>query len=77
MERLTKYHTNKSLGAYMVCSGTCTRDDFDCAACENMFNAINLLARYEDTDMTPEEIIEMASARRAVCKRYGVNQSSG
>lgn len=56
MRRLTEHHVNKTLGAYMVCSGTCIKEDFDCTLCENLNKIVNTLAAYEDTGLEPEEI---------------------
>lgn len=56
MERLTEHHVNKTLGAYMVCSGACIKEDFDCTLCENLNKIVNTLAAYEDTGLEPEEI---------------------
>lgn len=56
MERLTEHHVNKTLEAYMVCSGSCIKEDFDCTLCENLNKIVNTLAAYEDTGLEPEEI---------------------
>lgn len=56
MERLTEHHVNKTLGAYMVCSGACIKEDFDCTLCENLNKIVNTLAAYEDTGLEPEEV---------------------
>lgn len=56
MERLTEHHVNKTLGAYMVCSGACIKEDFDCTLCENLNKIVNTLAAYEGTGLEPEEI---------------------
>lgn len=36
---------------------------------------LDRLATYEDTGLTPEEIIEMKSAWKAVCKECGINRT--
>lgn len=56
MERLTEHHVNKTLGAYMVCSGACIKEDFDCTLCENLNKIVNTLAAYEDTGLEPGEV---------------------
>lgn len=76
MERLTEHHVNKTLGAYMVCSGACIKEDFDCTLCENLNKIVNTLAAYEDTGLTPEGIIELKGSWRAACKFYGINPAS-
>lgn len=58
MERLTEHHVNKTLGAYMVCSGACIKEDFDCTLCENLNKIVNTLAAYEDTGLEPEEVVQ-------------------
>lgn len=58
MERLTEHHANKTLGAYMVCSGACIKEDFDCTLCENLNKIVNTLAAYEDTGLEPEEVVQ-------------------
>lgn len=57
MERLTDYHVDGS-GAYMVCSGACIDDDFDCNNCKKLDEMVDRLAAYEDTGLEPEEIEE-------------------
>lgn len=56
MERLTEHHVNKTLGAYMVCSGACIDDNFDCNGCKKLEEMVDRLAAYEDTGLGPEEI---------------------
>lgn len=77
MERLTEHHVNKTLGAYMVCSGACIKEDFDCTLCENLNKIVNTLAAYEDTGLTPEEIIELKHTWRAATKAFGFNNIPG
>lgn len=64
MERLTEHHVNKTLGAYMVCSGACIKEDFDCTLCENLNKIVNTLAAYEDTGLEPEEIMGLCRMDR-------------
>lgn len=56
MERLTEHHVNKTLGAYMVCSGACIDDNFDCNGCKKLEEMVDRLAAYEDTGLEPDEI---------------------
>lgn len=77
MERLTEHHVNKTLGAYMVCSGACIKEDFDCTLCDNLNKIVNTLADYEDTGLTPEEIIELKHTWRAATKAFGFNNIPG
>lgn len=77
MERLTEHHANKTLGAYMVCSGACIKEDFDCTLCDNLNKIVNTLADYEDTGLTPEEIIELKHTWRAATKAFGFNNIPG
>lgn len=58
MERLTERHVNKALGAYMVCSRACINDDSDCSTCEKLSEMVDRLAAYEETGLTPEEIMQ-------------------
>lgn len=64
MERLTEYHVNKSLGAYMVCPMDCVGGDKDfiCNDCRRLEELVNRLAAYEDTGLEPEEIAEVQAA---------------
>lgn len=63
MERLTERHVNKTLGAYMVCSGACIDDNFDCTSCKKLEEMIDHLAAYEDT-MPLERAQELAQAEK-------------
>ena len=58
MERLTKAHYKASDGHYLVCSEMCEREDCT-AECGHFDEAIERLAAYEDTGLTPEEIKSM------------------
>ena len=55
MERLTEKHY---LGTdhYMKCSGNCNMD-MDCIDCPSFDRLVELLAAYEDTGLTPEEVL--------------------
>lgn len=55
MERLTDYHFDGS-GAYMICSGACIDDEFDCNCCPKLEEIVDRLAAYEDTGLEPEDI---------------------
>ena len=58
MERLTKHYTNATLGVFMACAANCINEDFDCNGCVKLDEIVARLAAYEDTGLTPEEIIE-------------------
>ena len=76
MERLTEHHANKTLGAYMVCSGACIKEDFDCTLCENLNKIVNTLAAYEDTGLEPEDIDALQKRERGLAEML-VNVSCG
>lgn len=61
MERLTEHHVDGKW-AYMVCSGPCIDDDFDCNYCTKLADIIERLAAYEDTGLEPQEITAMNKA---------------
>lgn len=63
MERLTKHHAGKKMGAYMVCCETCTEDVDDCNDCWKSYEAVNRLAAYEAT-MPIERAQELAQAEK-------------
>lgn len=67
MERLTEKHY---LGAdhYMKCSENCDLD-MDCIDCPSFDRLVERLAAYEDTGLTPEEIVKMGMAYED-SKRY-------
>ncbi len=48
MKRLTDYHANKVLGAYMLCSGHCISPSASCFGCRKLDEIVNRLAAYED-----------------------------
>lgn len=58
MERLTEKHY---LGTdhYMKCSGNCNVD-MDCIDCPSFDCLVERLAAYEDTGLTPEEVLSMS-----------------
>lgn len=62
MERLTEHHVNKTLGAYMVCSGACIDDNFDCNGCKKLEEMVDRLAAYEDTGLEPCDYSAMRAA---------------
>lgn len=57
MERLTKAHYKESDGHYLVCSEMCKREDCT-AECGHFDEAIERLAAYEDTGLSPQACIE-------------------
>lgn len=59
MERLTEKHY---LGTdhYMKCSGNCNNVDMDCIDCPSFDCLVERLAAYEDTGLTPEEVLSMS-----------------
>lgn len=63
MERLTEHHVNKTLGAYMVCSGACIDDNFDCNGCKKLEEMVDRLAAYEDA-LPLERAQELAQAEK-------------
>lgn len=76
MERLTKHHINKTMGAYMVCSGACIDDDFNCTGCEKFNEIVARLAAYEDTGLEPEDIDALQKRERGLAEML-VNVSCG
>ena len=70
MERLTEHHVNKLLGAYMVCSGACIDNDFDCNACPKLMEIVDHLAAYEDTNLTPSDINDLHNELCLKCGKY-------
>ena len=57
MERLTKAHYKASDGHYLACSEMCKREDCT-AECDHFDEAIECLAAYEDTGLSPQACIE-------------------
>ena len=64
MERLTEKHY---LGTdhYIKCSGDCNMDT-DCIDCPAFDRLVERLAAYEDTGLTPQEVISMHGEWRAM-----------
>lgn len=62
MERMTEKHY---LGTdhYMKCSGNCNVD-MDCIDCPSFDRLVERLAAYEDTGLTPEEILPKDKAEK-------------
>lgn len=57
MERLTRAHYKASDGHYLVCSEMCEREDCT-EECGHFDEAIERLAAYEDTGLSPQACIE-------------------
>ena len=57
MERLTRAHYKASDGHYLVCSEMCEREDCT-AECGHFDEAIERLADYEDTGLSPQACVE-------------------
>lgn len=57
MERLTRAHYKASDGHYLVCSEMCEREDCT-EECGHFDEAIERLADYEDTGLTPQACVE-------------------
>lgn len=57
MERLTRAHYKASDGHYLACSEMCKREDCT-AECDHFDEAIECLAAYEDTGLSPQACIE-------------------
>lgn len=58
MERLTEKHY-LSPGYYMACSAACISDDGTCEGCRELHKIVDRLAAYEDTGLTPEQIVAL------------------
>ena len=58
MERLTEKHYFGT-DHYMKCSGNCNVD-MDCIDCPSFARLVERLAAYEDTGLTPAEVISMS-----------------
>lgn len=69
MERLTGYHFDGS-GAYMVCSGACIDDEFDCNCCSKLKEIVDRLAAYEDTGLEPKQAMLISNVLREVGETY-------
>ena len=67
MERLTRAHYKASDGHYLVCSEMCEREDCT-AECGHFDEAIERLAAYEDTGLTPEEVLLKDKADKIALK---------
>lgn len=77
MNRLTEKHW-RNLDPWECCGQDrfCGRGCHDLGGCTNGCIVPKLYARlaaYEDTDLTPDEVIEMKSAWKAACKSCGIN----
>lgn len=57
MERLTRAHYKASDGHYLVCSEMCEREDCT-EECGHFDEAIERLAAYEDTGLSPQACVE-------------------
>lgn len=57
MERLTRAHYKASDGHYLVCSEMCEREDCT-EECGHLDEAIERLADYEDTGLSPQACVE-------------------
>ena len=67
MERLTRAHYKASDGYYLVCSEMCEREDCT-EECGHFDEAIERLAAYEDTGLTPEEVLPKDKADEIALK---------
>lgn len=65
MERLTGKHYHEE-GYYMVCSGTCHKEDSECGDCAALDALVDRLGAYEDTGLTPEDVKEWIIEEKAV-----------
>ena len=75
MERLTDKHYTGD-GYYLICSGV-LRCPEDCKDCDKLDEAIDRLGAYEDTGLTPEDIVTMQErmnenigAAKMWCRKY-------
>lgn len=59
MERLTQKHYGAD-DYYMVCSGTCSKEEFRCEDCPETEKIVNKLGAYEDMGLEPEIANEAA-----------------
>lgn len=48
----------------MACAANCINEDFDCNDCVKLDEIVARLAAYEDTNLTPEEIMILCSMDR-------------
>ena len=62
MERLTEKHYGTD-GYYTKCSEVCANDDEMCGGCPELDKIIDA---YEDTGLTPEEVVQMAQELRTM-----------
>ena len=67
MERLTRAHYKASDGHYLVCSEMCEREDCT-AECGHFDEVVERLAAYEDTGLTPEEVLPKDKADEIALK---------
>lgn len=65
MERLTRAHYKASDGHYLACSEMCKREDCT-AECDHFDEAIERLAAYEDTGLSPQACVEAREAEEAL-----------
>lgn len=56
MERHTRKHYGEN-GYYIICSENC--ETLTCGDCGILDKIVDRLAAYEDTELSPEEIIEL------------------
>lgn len=56
MERYTRKHYGEN-GYYIICSENC--ETLNCGDCGILDKIVDRLAAYEDTELSPEEIIEL------------------
>jgi len=56
MERLTEKHYGTD-GYFMKCSEDCANDDEMCGGCPYLDKIIDRLGAYEDTGLTPEQVV--------------------
>lgn len=64
-DRLTNWHFpgSKEDGAYLRCSEYCDDGPEECANCDELGKAIDRLAEFEDTGLTPPEVRKLQRSR--------------
>lgn len=68
MERMTELYNGKVNEYYKKCSLKCYPNGFSCSDCEKLDNLVNRLGAYEDTGLTPEEVVDLKARMDGLCK---------
>lgn len=73
MERLTEKHVDGS-GYFLKCSGDAACPE-NCEDCDKLDAAVDRLGMYEDSELMPDEVVDLASVREITPEaEYAINK---